>query len=182
MSSFLLSPIWPRAVGEGGEGERAVGERVKKLLLVERNTPCTSIMLASEMDTPYTSIMLAVERDLPCTSILLSVEVNKPCTPYCWCCWWWKGYTLHIHRQVLMVLFLLYDIEKSYVNARMPEKFSPASAFLPVVSRLSPALAFRHQGLVWYRNAPIPDWDTRCRCQRHRPRWWSKLGTKTLIR
>jgi hypothetical protein len=43
---------------------------------------------------------------------------------------WWKGYpvhfqtagsgkwyTLHVHRQLLMVLFLLYDIENSYVNA-----------------------------------------------------------------
>ncbi len=50
-------------------------------------------------------------------------------------CWWWlKGspvhvqtacsgewYTLHVHRQLLMVLFLPYDIEKSYVNAGMPE-------------------------------------------------------------
>jgi hypothetical protein len=33
----------------------------------------------------------------------------------------------------------------------MPEKVSPASAFLPVVSCLSPALAFRSQGSVRYR-------------------------------
>ncbi len=33
-----------------------------------------------------------------------------------------KWYTLHVHRQLLMVLFLLYDIEKSYINAGMPEK------------------------------------------------------------
>ncbi len=33
-----------------------------------------------------------------------------------------KWYTLHAHRQLLRVLFLLYDIEKSYVNAGMPEK------------------------------------------------------------
>ncbi len=52
----------------------------------------------------------------------------------CWW-WWWKRdpvydqtagngnwYTLHFHRQLLMVIFLLYDIKKSYVNARMPEK------------------------------------------------------------
>jgi hypothetical protein len=32
-----------------------------------------------------------------------------------------NGYTLHVHRQVLKVLFLLYDIEKSNVNAGMPE-------------------------------------------------------------
>jgi hypothetical protein len=33
-----------------------------------------------------------------------------------------KEYTLHVHRQLLMVLFLLDDIEKSYVNTGMPEK------------------------------------------------------------
>ncbi len=33
-----------------------------------------------------------------------------------------KWYTLHAQRQLLRVLFLLYDIEKSYVNAGMPEK------------------------------------------------------------
>ncbi len=50
-----------------------------------------------------------------------------------------------------MEILFLYDIEKSYVNAGMPEKSSQASEFLPVVSCLCPALAFRHQGLVWYR-------------------------------
>ncbi len=52
------------------------------------------------------------------------------------CCWWWclgnpvhvqtvgslKWYTLHVHRQLLMVLFLQCDNEKSYVYAGMPEK------------------------------------------------------------
>jgi hypothetical protein len=33
-----------------------------------------------------------------------------------------KRFVLHVHRQLLMVLFLLYDIEKLYVNAGMPEK------------------------------------------------------------
>jgi hypothetical protein len=33
-----------------------------------------------------------------------------------------KNYTLHVHRQLLMVLFLLYDIRKSYINAGMPEQ------------------------------------------------------------
>ncbi len=49
---------------------------------------------------------------------------------------------------------LLYDAEKSYGNAKMLErrkKNIPASAFLPVVHCLSPALAFWHQGSVWYR-------------------------------
>jgi hypothetical protein len=90
-----------------------------------------------------------------------------PARPYCWCWWWWKGYhyPVHVqtagivdfHRQLLMVLFLLYDIEKSYVNAGMPKKVSPASAFLLVVSYLSPASAFRHQGSVryhWTRISP----------------------------
>jgi hypothetical protein len=59
-----------------------------------------------------------------------------------------------IYRQLLMVLFLLYDIEKSYVNAGMSEyrrKVSPTSAFLPVDSCLSPASVFRHKGSVRYR-------------------------------
>jgi hypothetical protein len=47
------------------------------------------------------------------------------------------------------VLLLLYDVEKSFVNAGMPEcwrKVSPATAFLPAVNFFSPASAFRHQG------------------------------------
>ncbi len=44
------------------------------------------------------------------------------------------------------MLFLLYDVESSYVNAGMPEKSCPASAFLPAVHFFSPASAFRHQG------------------------------------
>ncbi len=45
------------------------------------------------------------------------------------------------------------DAEKSYVNAKMLEcwkKNNLASVFLPVVHCLSPALAFWHQGSVWY--------------------------------
>jgi hypothetical protein len=51
----------------------------------------------------------------------------------------------------MMVLFLLCDIEKSYVNVEMSEcrrKASPASAFLPVVSCLSPASGFSPVPLV----------------------------------
>ncbi len=75
-----------------------------------------------------------------------------------------QWYTLHVHRQLLMVLFLLYDIEKSYVNAGMSEcwrKVSPASAFLPVVSCLSPASVFRHRvqsgtaGHGLFRHCPV---------------------------
>ncbi len=49
----------------------------------------------------------------------------------------------HVQRQLLLVLFLLYDIEKSYVNAGMPESFGsqlpqssigiPPSGFSPVL-------------------------------------------------
>ncbi len=55
-------------------------------------------------------------------------------------------YTLHVHRQLLLVLLVLYDVEKSYVNAEMPGKVCPASAVLPAVNFFSPASAFRHQG------------------------------------
>ncbi len=34
-----------------------------------------------------------------------------------------KCYTLHVHRRLVVVaLFMLHEVEKSYVNARMPEK------------------------------------------------------------
>jgi hypothetical protein len=65
-----------------------------------------------------------------------------------------KWYTFHVWL-MLMVLILLNDIEKSYVNAGMSEcrrKVSPASsAFLPLVICLSPASVFQHQGSVRYR-------------------------------
>ncbi len=67
-----------------------------------------------------------------------------------------KWYTLHVHIQLLMVLILLNDIEKSCVNAGLSEcrkKVSPASALLPVVICLSPAKVFRHQGSVRYRRS-----------------------------
>ncbi len=77
-----------------------------------------------------------------------------PARPYCWLRECLVVYTLHVHRQLLMVLFLLFEIEQSYVNVGMSEyrrKVSPASTFLPVVSCISPASAFRHQGSVRYR-------------------------------
>jgi hypothetical protein len=48
-------------------------------------------------------VVVGGERDTQCTSKL-------------------QVYTLHVHRQLLNVLFLLYDNEKSYVNAGMSEK------------------------------------------------------------
>jgi hypothetical protein len=59
------------------------------------DTHYTSILLAVEMDTPCTSNTDSVgggERDTHCTSKLQVVE---------------KKYTLHFHRRLLMVLFLL---------------------------------------------------------------------------
>ncbi len=56
--------------------------------------------------------------------------------------------------------YFCYMILKSYVNARMTECWrivSPASAFLPVVSCLSLASAFQHQGSFrcrWSRISP----------------------------
>ena len=44
------------------------------LLAVERNTPCTSILLVAEGDTHNSLILLAVERDPPYTFSLLAVE------------------------------------------------------------------------------------------------------------
>jgi hypothetical protein len=40
------------------------------------------------------SIVLVVKRDTNCTSILLVVEGIHPARQYCWR---WKGYTLHLH-------------------------------------------------------------------------------------
>ncbi len=60
---------------------------------------------------------------------------------------------LHIHIRLLMVINLRCDVEKSFVSAGMPEsqeKVSPATAFLPVVSCVSPTLAF---GI---RVSPVP--------------------------
>jgi hypothetical protein len=64
------------------------------------------------------------------------------------------------HR-LLLVLYLIYDVEKSYINAGMLEcrgKVRPASAFSTLVNCLSPASVFLHQGksgaadhgLVWH--------------------------------
>jgi hypothetical protein len=55
-------------------------------------------------------------------------------------------------------MVLLFDAEKLYENARILEcrkKVSLASAFLPVVSFLSPASAFQNQGSVQYRWSQI---------------------------
>jgi hypothetical protein len=60
-----------------------------------------------------------------------------------------EEYTMHIHTRLLMVLKLRRDVEKYFVNVGMPEfqeKVSPATAFLPVVSCVSPTSAFLHQG------------------------------------
>jgi hypothetical protein len=65
---------------------------------LKRGTPFMSILLAIERSTLYMSILLAVERHTPHNARL---------------------YSWHIHRQLLMALLLLYNIEKSYVNVGM---------------------------------------------------------------
>jgi hypothetical protein len=81
---------------------------------------------------------VAVERDTPCMSISQVVEGDTPC----WCWWWQNGfpvhvqtsgsrkcYILHVHGRLLMMLFFLYDAQKSCVYAGMLEKFSPYRHF-----------------------------------------------------
>jgi hypothetical protein len=82
--------------------------------------------------------------------ILPFKKVVHPACPYCWL-WKWIHPALHVHRQLLIVLFLLYDIEKANVLPECRRKFSPTSAFLLVDSCLNLASAFRHQGSVRYR-------------------------------
>ncbi len=82
------------------------------LLAVEMVTPCMSILLAMGSDTPCKSILM-VERNTPCMSILLAAELGYTLQVHT------AGsasrYNLHVHRQLQMLLFLLYYIEKSYV-------------------------------------------------------------------
>ncbi len=125
------------------------------LLVVERNTPCTSILLVAQKgtSTTCTCIQLLLEMDTPCTSILLVVktERNTPCKFKLLISG--KDYTLHVHKRLLLVLFLQYEVEKSYINEGIQEKISPASALLPVVKCLSPA-----SGSVrcpWSRISPV---------------------------
>jgi hypothetical protein len=103
---------------------------------VKGETPCTSILRAVEkgytlhvhtaaVEKGYTLLVHIAgdgrgytlhihtigtgvgKRNTHCTSKLQVVESNTP--------------GLHLHRRLLMVLFLLYDAEKSYINAGMPE-------------------------------------------------------------
>jgi hypothetical protein len=81
--------------------------------------------------TPCTSILLLVIKTT-CTSILL-MDVHTTSGG--------QEYTLHVHTRLLLVLNLLYHVDK--VNAGMPrEKGSPPLAFLPVVNCVSPDSTF----------------------------------------
>jgi hypothetical protein len=71
------------------------------LLKVDRDTPCTFTLLKVDRDTPFTFTLLKVDRDTPCTFTLLKVEI--PGSSMHGCCW-----------------YLLYNIEKSQINAGMP--------------------------------------------------------------
>jgi hypothetical protein len=59
-----------------------------------------------------------------------------------------KLYTLHVHRQLLMVLWFF------SIMTECPQKVSPASAFLPVVSFLSPVSGFSPVRCRWSRIGP----------------------------
>ncbi len=72
------------------------------------------------------------ERGTPCTSTLLTLERDTP--------------ILHFHPRLLMVLNLLYDVDKSYVKAGRPRKSSPESKLWPVIGCVSSASAFRNRG------------------------------------
>jgi hypothetical protein len=79
------------------------------------------------------------------------------------CCWWWKGcpvqtQTAEVESDTSCTSIdscwwcnSCYMILKNHI--KMPEcrrKVRSASAFLPIVSCVSPASAFRPQGSVWY--------------------------------
>ncbi len=72
------------------------------LLVAERNTPCTSVCLAVERGTHCTERLYCwwwKEMYTPCTAAvkrntLWFCTVHTPCERL----WWWKWYTLHIHR------------------------------------------------------------------------------------
>jgi hypothetical protein len=86
-----------------------------------------------------------------------------------------KWYTLYVHKRLLLMLLVLYDMKKSYVNAGMPEcrrKVSPESVFLPAVNFFSPASAFRHQGQSCTTGHGLV---------RHCPAMW-KCSTLSVIR
>jgi hypothetical protein len=50
------------------------------VLVVDRDTPYTSILMVVDRVAPCTSILLMVERGIPCKSILLVVDRDAPCT------------------------------------------------------------------------------------------------------
>ncbi len=55
-----------------------------------------------------------------------------------------KGYNLHAHTRLPLVLNLSFDVQKSYKDAGMPGKVSPALAFLRSVNSVNPASALQH--------------------------------------
>ncbi len=113
---------------------------------MDRNTPCKSIRLAVEIGTSCTSIMLLVERNTPCMYILLVLVKWIPITQ---CRFKLQVVKVINPRQLLIVLFLVYDIEKPMPECRIARE---KLAFLPEVGCLSPASAFRHKG---FRPVPL---------------------------
>jgi hypothetical protein len=117
---------------------------------MERDTPCTFTVLVVEKGYTLhihtacgrkryilTSTQLVGEKKTTPMSTLLTVDRDTPSRSHCRL---WKWIYPHFHTDVVETYIPL------QVNTRMPEKVSPASAFLPVVNRVCPASAFRHQG------------------------------------
>jgi hypothetical protein len=91
-----------------------------------------------------------------------------PLSPYRWRWKWTPTYTLH-GTPILLVLVVVkgyptqckskLQVEESDTPCTSMSEYrlkaSPASAFLPVISCLSPASAFRHQSSVRYRWSQI---------------------------
>ncbi len=130
---------------------------------VERELPCTSTMLAVKGRHPGSPYCWRWKEGTTCTSILMGVERMHPGRRYCkqWngkhpahpSCWVrgkapfmsktagsGKRYTQKVHRQLLLMLFLLCDAEKCR------EKVILALAFLQAVNCPSLAAAFPHPG------------------------------------
>jgi hypothetical protein len=62
-----------------------------------------------------------------------------------------NGYTLHVHRRLLLVLLVLYDVEKSYVNAGMLEKSLSGIGIFTDSQLLQFGIGVPASGSVWYR-------------------------------
>jgi hypothetical protein len=70
------------------------------------------------------------------------------------------------------VLLVLYDVEKSYVNAGIPEKSLSGIGIIPAVNFFSPASAFRHQGQY---GTAVHELVRHCPAMLQWNQWWANL-------